>query len=70
MLLLACLILIGGCAGAPPETPQPETSSPVVELGPMPLEGEQLDTDRVEQITSLAKSTSLLVARHERNLLS
>jgi len=70
MLLLACLILIGGCAGAPSETPQPETSSPVVELGPMPLEGEQLDTDRVEQITSLAKSTSLLVARHERNLLS
>ena len=68
--LLACLILIVGCAGAPPETPQPETSSPVVERAPVPLEGEQLDTDRVEQMTSLAKSTSLLVARHERNLLS
>ena len=68
--LLACLILIVGCAGAPPETPQPETSSPVVERVPVPLEGEQLDTDRVEQMTSLAKSTSLLVARHERNLLS
>ena len=49
--LLACLILIVGCAGAPRDS-QTETSSPVVERVPVPLEGEQLDTDRVEQMTS------------------
>ena len=68
--MLACLVLVAGCASSPPEAPKPDPSSPAVEPTPVPLEGEQLDIELVDQITSLAKSSSLLVARHERTLLS
>ena len=66
---LAPLALLAGCAG--PGTVS-EGGAPLVivdETLPLPKEGERLNMRAIKRISRLAKSESLLVARHERNQL-
>ena len=66
---LAALAVLAGCAGSGTVS---ESSAPLViadETLPLPIEGERLDMRAIKRVTLLAKSESLLVARHERNQL-
>ena len=66
---LAALALLAGCAGS---GTVPESSAPLVtvdEALPLPIEGERLDMRAIKRVSGLAKSQSLLAARHERNQL-
>lgn len=66
---LAALALLAGCAGSGTVS---EGSAPLVivdETLPLPKEGERLNMRAIKRISRLAKSESLLVARHERNQL-
>ena len=66
---LAALAVLAGCAGSGTVS---KSSAPLViadETLPLPIEGERLDMRAIKRVTLLAKSESLLVARHERNQL-
>ena len=66
---LAALAVLAGCAGS---GTVPESGAPLVivdETLPLPIEGERLNMRAIERVSRLAKSESLLVARHERNQL-
>ena len=64
------LTVLANCASTPPEpdltlpSPQKEDTLPVA------VEGEELDLVAIEHVTSIAHSSSLMHARHERNRLS
>jgi hypothetical protein len=62
-------LVLAGCASPMLE---PERTAPILsaeDLAPKPVEGERLDLDTIELVTSLARTDSLLRARHERNQL-
>ena len=66
---LFALAVLAGCAGS---GTVPESGAPFVivdETLPLPIEGERLNKRAIERVSRLAKSESLLVARHERNQL-
>ena len=66
---LFALAVLAGCAGS---GTVPESGAPLVivdETLPLPIEGERLNKRAIERVSRLAKSESLLVARHERNQL-
>ena len=66
---LFALAVLAGCAGS---GTVPESGAPLIivdETLPLPIEGERLNKRAIERVSRLAKSESLLVARHERNQL-
>ena len=68
IVVIIPLVLVG-CASPVLE---PEGTAPILsteDLTPKPVEGERLDLDTIELVTSLARTDSLLRARHERNQL-
>ena len=72
ILVLSVIIIplvLAGCASPVVES---ERSAPILvaeDLTPKPVEGEQLELNTIERVTSIARTDSLLRARHERNQL-
>ena len=67
--LIIIPLVLAGCASTVVE---PERTAPIFvaeDLTPKPVEGEQLDLNTIERVTSIARTDSLLRARHERNQL-
>ena len=69
-VIAVILTVLASCASTPPEPdltlPSPQTEDTL----PIAVEGEELDLVAIEHVTSIALSSSLLHARHERNRLS
>ena len=62
-------LVLAGCASPVVE---PERTAPILvaeDLTPKPVEGERLDLNTIERVTSIARTDSLLRARYERNQL-
>lgn len=69
LIVIIIPLVLAGCASPMLE---PERTAPILsaeDLAPKPVEGERLDLDTIELVTSLARTDSLLRARHERNQL-
>ena len=69
-VIAVILTVLASCASTPPEPdltlPSPQTEDTL----PIAVEGEELDLVAIEHVTSIARSSSLMHARHERNRLS
>ena len=65
---IALLTLIASCATAPSGSRTPERATDTTDTKPLPVEGEALDYPLINHIAELARTDSLLVARHQRNL--
>ena len=62
-------LVLAGCASPAVD---PKRTAPILvaeDLTPKPVEGERLDLNTIEHVTSIARTDSLLRARHERNQL-
>lgn len=67
MKAAVCLLLITSCT-TPSVDVSTETPAPVGPgSSPAPLEGERLNVDTIAQLSNIARSESLLLARHYRN---
>ena len=69
LIVIIIPLVLTGCANPVVES---ERTAPILiteDLTPKPVEGERLDLDTIERVTSLARTDSLLRARHERNQL-
>ena len=63
-------LFLAACAGKSPEVGRaPAITGPGDEPQPLPIEGEQLDLDEIERLTTVAITESLLLARYEREKL-
>ena len=61
--------LLASCASTPPEPVSTRSAAPSADVLPVAIEGERLKLSEIERITTIARTTSLMHAHHERNQL-